>query len=100
MHASESLSVSPEGYTSTTLPSSKSCHQTYASGSAHISTDSHGSLKEEHVQVFEANAKESCRSGTMLKSIVDEIIAAVPKINPLDCTAHTSMETSVTISNS
>ncbi len=35
-----------------------------------------------------------------LKSIVDEIIAAVPKINPLDCTAHTSMETSVTISNS
>ena len=35
-----------------------------------------------------------------LKSIVDEIIAAVPKINPLDCTAHTSMETSVTIANS
>lgn len=35
-----------------------------------------------------------------LKSIVDEIIAVVPKINPLDCTAHTSMETSVTISNS
>ena len=35
-----------------------------------------------------------------LKSIVDEIIAAVPKIKPLDCTAHTSMETSVTISNS
>ena len=35
-----------------------------------------------------------------LKSIVDEIIAAVPKINPLDCTAHTSMETSVTISYS
>ena len=35
-----------------------------------------------------------------VKSIVDEIIAAFPKINPLDCTAHTSMETSVTIANS
>ena len=35
-----------------------------------------------------------------LNLIVDEVLAAVPKINPIDCTAHGSLETSVTISNS
>ncbi len=35
-----------------------------------------------------------------LNLIVDEVLAAVPKVNPIDCTAHGSLETSVTISNS
>jgi ATP-binding protein involved in chromosome partitioning len=35
-----------------------------------------------------------------LNSIVEEVISAVPRINPLDCTAHGSLETSVTITNS
>ncbi|MBT94889.1 MAG: sodium:proton antiporter [Acidimicrobiaceae bacterium] len=35
-----------------------------------------------------------------LNSIVDEVISAVPRINPLDCTAHGSLETSVSITNS
>ena len=34
-----------------------------------------------------------------LNLIVDEVLAAVPRINPVDCTAHGSLETSVTISN-
>lgn len=35
-----------------------------------------------------------------LNSIAEEVISAVPRINPLDCTAHGSLETSVTITNS
>jgi ATP-binding protein involved in chromosome partitioning len=35
-----------------------------------------------------------------LNSIVEEVISAVPRINPLDCTAHGSLETSVSITNS
>ena len=40
------------------------------------------------------------RAAESLNLIVDEVLSAVPKINPIDCTAHGSLETSVTISNS
>ena len=54
---------------------------------------SNGSDSGVPVILGEGHAAES------LNLIVDEVLAAVPKINPIDCTAHGTLETSVTISN-
>ena len=55
---------------------------------------SNGSDTGVPVILGEGHAAES------LNLIVDEVLAAVPKVNPIDCTAHGTLETSVTISNS
>ena len=54
---------------------------------------SNGSDTGVPVILGEGHAAES------LNLIVDEVLAAVPKVNPIDCTAHGTLETSVTISN-
>ena len=54
---------------------------------------SNGSDSGVPVILGEGHAAES------LNLIVDEVLAAVPKVNPIDCTAHGTLETSVTISN-
>ncbi len=54
---------------------------------------SNGSDSGVPVILGEGHAAES------LNLIVDEVLAAVPKVNPIDCTAHGTLETWVTISN-
>ena len=54
---------------------------------------SNGSDSGVPVILGEGHAAES------LNLIIDEVLAAVPKVNPIDCTAHGTLETSVTISN-